>query len=461
MVQVPRNPSSRTRPTTQAQASASGSRPAAGSRSTPGSRPASGSRAAAGRPPGAPEKPAASDGPGGPQVRINLGRVFKSEGGNYFLLLGTTLFLVIFGLVMVLSSSSVDSFLADMGFFGGLLRQGMFALIGIPLMLVVSRLPLAFWRRVAWPAMLITCFFQFLVVATGLGRGTGGNTNWLNIFGIQFQPSEGIKVALVIWLGVILSKKQHQLDDWKHVFIPVFGVGGGAALLVMIGGDLGTTMIMAGILFGALFFAGVKLRLLAVPLLVGVGGAIVLAIASPNRLTRIMSFLNEGCTELSGEISSSCWQPLHGTWALANGGVFGVGLGNSKAKWSWLPAADNDYIFAIIGEELGLIGCIVVLGMFILLAFAFLRVMRTATTVQAKVSTAAAMVWIIGQAFVNIGVVLGVFPVLGVPLPLISAGGTALLTTLVAIGIVLSFARGDRSSEPQNDFTDSSEANRA
>ena len=440
MVQVPRNPASRTTPRLV-------------TRTAPVS----------GRPTPAPVQRAEAHTPGGPQVRINLGRVFKAEGGNYFLLLGTTLFLVIFGLVMVLSSSSVDSFLADMGFFGGLLRQGMFALIGIPLMLVVSRLPLAFWRRMAWPSLLVTCFFQFLVVATGLGRGTGGNTNWLNIFGIQFQPSEGIKVALVIWLGMILSKKQHQLENWRHVFIPVFGVGGGATMLVMIGGDLGTTMIMAGILFGALFFAGVKLRLLAVPLLVGVAGAIVLAVASPNRLTRIMSFLNEGCTELSGEISASCWQPLHGTWALANGGIFGVGLGNSKAKWSWLPAADNDYIFAIIGEELGLIGCIVVLGMFILLAFAFLRIMRTATTVQAKVSTAAAMVWIIGQAFVNIGVVLGVFPVLGVPLPLISAGGTALLTTLIAIGIVLSFARGDRSSEAQNDFhdTDSIEAHRA
>ncbi|WP_104082039.1 putative lipid II flippase FtsW [Cryobacterium sp. Y11] len=386
--------------------------------------------------------------PGGASVHIHLGRVFKAEGRNYFLLLGTTLFLVIFGLVMVLSSSSVDSFLADQGFFGGLLRQGMFAVIGIPLMLVVSRLPLAFWRRVAWPAMLITCFFQFLVVATGLGVGTGGNTNWLNIFGIQFQPSEGIKVALVIWLGMILSQKQNQLDDWKHVFIPVFGVGGAALLLVMMGGDLGTTMIMAGILFGALFFAGVKLRLLVVPLLIGVGGAVVLAVVSPNRLTRVMSFLDENCTEFSGLISQSCWQPLHGTWALANGGIFGVGLGNSKAKWSWLPAADNDYIFAVIGEELGLIGCVVVLAMFVLLAFAFLRVMRSATTVQAKVSTAAAMVWIIGQALVNIAVVLGVFPVLGVPLPLISAGGTALLTTLVAIGIVLSFARGDRSSEP-------------
>jgi len=378
----------------------------------------------------------------GASVRINVGRVFKSESTNYFLLLGTTMFLVAFGLVMVLSSSSVDSYLANAGFFGGLIRQGGFALLGVPLMLVASLMPIGFWKRVAWPALLVASFLQCLVVFTPMGYTIAGNTNWLSIGGIQFQPSEGIKMALVVWLGMILEQKKDRLDDWRHIFIPVFGVGGGSILLVMIGGDLGTVMIMAGLLFGALFFAGVKLRLLAVPVAVGVVGALILALTSSNRLTRIMSFVNDGCDQLSGPISDSCWQPLHGTWALANGGILGVGLGNSKAKWSWLPAADNDYIFAIIGEELGLIGAVVVLCMFVLLAFAFLRVMRASTSVMARITTAAVMVWIIGQALVNIGVVLGVFPVLGVPLPLISAGGTALMTTLVAIGIVLSFARG-------------------
>jgi cell division protein FtsW len=381
----------------------------------------------------------------GTAARISLGRVFKAESANYFLLLGTTLFLVVFGLVMVLSSSSVDSYLENAGFFGGILRQGVFALVGIPLMLVVSRFPLKFWRRIAWPALIISCFLQCLVIFTPLGIEVAGNTNWLSIAGIQFQPSEMIKMALVIWLGMILSLKQDRLDEWRHVLIPVFGVGGGSVLLVLIGGDLGTVMIMAGILFGALFFAGVKLRMLALPVLIGGAGALIVAFSSSNRFTRIMSFLGKGCDAITdGTISAACWQPLHGTWALANGGVFGVGLGNSKAKWSWLPAADNDYIFAIIGEELGLIGAIVVLFMFILLTFAFIRIMRDSTNLQVRVSTAAVMVWVIGQAMVNIGVVLGVFPVLGVPLPLISAGGTALLSTLIAIGIVLSFTRGAR-----------------
>jgi len=379
----------------------------------------------------------------GSSARIHLGRVFKAESPSYFLLLGTTLFLVVFGLVMVLSSSSVDSYLENTGFFGTVLRQGGFALIGVPLLLVVSRLPLKFWQRVAWPMLVISGLMQCLVVFTPLGITVAGNTNWLSLGGIQFQPSEAIKLALVVWLGMILSQKKDRLDDWRHVYIPVFGVGGGAVLLVMIGGDLGTVMIMAGILFGALFYAGVRLRMLALPLGVGAVLAVLVAISSSNRMTRIMSFLGTGCDAADGTISAACWQPLHGTWALANGGVFGVGLGNSKAKWSWLPAADNDYIFAIIGEELGLIGAIVVLCMFILLAFAFIRIMHTSQTLQARVSTAAVMVWVIGQAMVNIGVVLGVFPVLGVPLPLVSAGGTALLSTLVAIGIVLSFARGE------------------
>ena len=388
-----------------------------------------------------------SSGASGHAARINLGKLFKAESANYFLLLGTTVFLVIFGLVMVLSSSSVDSYLDNAGFFGGLFRQGMFAIIGVPLMLIVSRLPLKFWQRIAWPALLVSSFLQCLVVFTPLGYTIAGNTNWLTIAGVQFQPSEMIKVALVIWLGMILEQKKDRLDDWRHVYIPVFGVGGGSVMLVMIGGDLGTVIIMAAILFGALFFAGVKLRMLAIPLGVGALGAVVVALASSNRLTRIMSFFGEGCENVTGPISAACWQPLHGTWALANGGIFGVGLGNSKAKWSWLPAADNDYIFAIIGEELGLIGAIVVLAMFILMAIAFVRIMRSATTMQARVSTAAVMVWIIGQALVNIGVVLEILPVLGVPLPLISAGGTALLTTLVAIGIVLSFTRGSHQNK--------------
>jgi cell division protein FtsW len=175
-----------------------------------------------------------------------------------------------------------------------------------------------------------------------------------------------------------------------------------------------------------------------VPLLFGSIAFALVAVSSESRMKRITAFLQEHCTEFD---TADCWQIQHGTFALANGGILGVGLGNSAAKWSWLPAADNDFIFAIIGEELGLIGAVVVLGLFVVLALAFARVLRAAQTPFGKTVSAAVLVWVIGQACVNIGVVLGVFPVLGVPLPLVSAGGTALLTTLAAIGVVLSIAR--------------------
>ncbi|MCS5719796.1 putative lipid II flippase FtsW [Herbiconiux sp. CPCC 205763] len=391
----------------------------------------------------------AADASSGHSARISLGQVFTAESSNYFLLLGTTLFLVLLGLVMVLSSSSIDSFTERQGFFGVFWKQGLFALIGIPLMLVVSRLPIRLFKRWAWLAIFVAIGVQLLVF-TPLGDEVGGNLNWIAIGGYTFQPSELVKLALVIWMGAILAKKEALLGKLGHVAIPVLPVAGGAILLVLLGGDLGTVMIMAGLVFGALFFAGIKLRMFVLPVIAGALIAVTVAFSSESRTTRIMSFFNGSGTDYQG----TDWQAQHGEWALAGGGIFGVGLGNSKAKWSWLPAADNDYIFAIIGEELGLVGAIVVLLLFIALAIAFIRIIRSSRDMFSKVVTGAVMVWLIGQAFVNIAVVLGVLPVLGVPLPLISSGGSALLTTLAAIGIVLAIARD---SARENSLTNARE----
>ncbi|MBG6237933.1 cell division protein FtsW [Mycetocola sp. CAN_C7] len=369
-------------------------------------------------------------------ARISLGRVLIPQSRNYLLVLGTTLFLVGVGLVMVLSSSSVDSFLDNKGFFGGFWKQATYAVIGIPMMLVLSRIPVKFWKRWAWLALAGALVLQLLVF-TPLGIAEGGNRNWIAIGPISGQPSELLKLALAIWLGAVLGRKLHLLDDWKHALIPVVPVSILALGLVLAGHDLGTVVIMAGIVVGAMFFANLRLRFLAIPVLGGLLMFAIMAIISPNRMARIMTFLDDECLDYE----NLCWQPLHGTWALANGGVFGLGLGNSREKYSWLPAASNDYIFAIIGEELGLIGAVVVLIMFVLLAVSFVRVIRASSDPFVRITTGAILVWIIGQAFVNIGVVLRLLPVLGVPLPFISAGGTALLTSLAAIGIVLSFAR--------------------
>ena len=379
---------------------------------------------------------AASTEAGGRAATISLGRSFAAESGNYFLLLGTTLFLVIFGLVMVLSSSTIDSFNDNQGFFGSFLRQGMYAVIGVPLMLVVASVPTAFWKRRAWLIMGAAAVLQLLVVATPLGIEVYGNRNWIRLGPVTAQPSELVKVGLVIWLAFVLARKRHLLGSWPHVLIPIGPIAGGSIGLVLLGSDLGTVIILASIVVGALFFAGVRLRMLAVIVAVGAAGAVLMTVISPNRMVRVLGFLN-GATDYEG----SGWQSTHGLYALAAGGVFGVGLGNSKAKWSWLPAADNDYIFAIIGEELGLIGAVVLLLLFVVMAVAFIRIIRSTNDPFSRVLVGSVMVWIIGQAFVNIAVVLQLLPVLGVPLPLMSSGGSALITSLVAIGVVLGIAR--------------------
>jgi cell division protein FtsW len=368
---------------------------------------------------------------------VAVRRIFATETPNFFLLLGTTVFLVAFGLVMVLSSSSIESLLKNDSFFTSFLRQGLYALVGIPLMLVASRMPITFWKRMARPAIVIAIGMQLLVF-TPLGYSYGGNQNWITIGPVNAQPSELAKLALIVWIAFVFTRVDALTTDWMRFAVPI----GTAALvsigLVLVGKDLGTAVIMLSILFGSFFFAGVRLRyLLTSGAVVAVLG-VMFAFASASRTNRINVWLY-GCAEK--DYIGDCWQQTHGTWALAAGGIFGVGLGNSKAKWSWLPEADNDYIFAIIGEELGLIGAIVVLLLFIVLAISFIRIVRANTDPFARSVTSGIMVWIIGQAFVNIAVVLGVLPVLGVPLPLISAGGSALISSLLAIGVVLSFAR--------------------
>jgi cell division protein FtsW len=352
------------------------------------------------------------------------------------MLLGTTLLLVFIGLIMVLSASSVDSFLKDDNFFMGFLRQGAYAIAGVPLMLLASRVPATFWRKWARVFVLAGIALQMLVVFSPLGVDSGGNRNWLAIGGFTFQPAELLKLALALWVGIMLPVTMEKYGTTWRVLRPLVPAGLMIGL-VLVGGDLGTVLVMVAMTMAALYFAGVDWKLMMIPLSIGAFGVLMVALVSPNRMSRIMSFLGAPCVDDSG----ACWQPLHGTWAMASGGIFGVGLGNSRAKWSWLPAADNDYIFAIVGEELGLIGAIVVIALFVALTVIFLRIIRAAEDPTTRIVTGAIMVWLVGQAFLNIAVVLRVMPVLGVPLPFVSAGGTALLSSLVAVGVVLSFAR--------------------
>ena len=382
---------------------------------------------------------AAPDGAGSARgiARILLGAELRSSSNlTVVSLYAITFLLVGIGLIMVLSSSSITSYLGDQGFFGGFWRQASYALIGVPLMLVAARFPVSFWKRWAWWFLGLGVALQLLVF-TPLGVEVYGNRNWIQIGGFGGQPSELLKLALLVWIGTVLVSKERLLGQVKHELIPIVLPGALIALgLVIAGRDLGTAMIMGAAVLGAMVFGGLSWKSIGLTVAGGAAAVLVLVISSPNRMLRLLGFA-DGHTDYSG----SGWQPLHGLWALAGGGLFGVGLGGSKAKWSWLPAADNDYIFAIIGEELGMIGALLVIALYVALAAVMLRAIGRARDRFGKAVIGGVMVWIVGQAFVNIGVVIGVLPVLGVPLPLISAGGTALIACLLAIGVVISIAR--------------------
>lgn len=374
-------------------------------------------------------------GPG--QARIRL-RALASHAtdGTVAWLYAITLLLVGFGLIMVLSSSSITSYVQDEGFFGRFWRQLTFALVGIPLMLVAARMPVRFWLRWAWPLFGVGIFLQLLVF-TPLGMNVFGNRNWIKLGGFTAQPSEMLKLALIVWIGTVLLRKEPLLGQVKHELIPVVLPGALIALgLVVAGNDLGTTMIMAAILLGTMYFGGLSWKSIGLVAAGGLAAVVYFVLTSPNRMARIMGLAGDRT-----DYSALDWQPLHGMWALAGGGLFGVGLGGSKAKWSWLPAADNDYIFAVIGEELGLIGAMLVVVLFCVLAVLMLRVISQTPNRFGKAVVGGILVWVVGQAFVNIAVVIGILPVLGVPLPFLSAGGTALIACLVAMGVVISIAR--------------------
>lgn len=360
---------------------------------------------------------------------------FQAESIHFYRLAGLTGFLVVFGLVMVLSSSSIDSLVANRDAFYVFSRQSLYAVIGLTLMLVISALRLARIENLVKAALALGFGLQLSIPFIGIS--VNGNTNWISIAGFTLQPSEFLKVALIMYIAWFVSNREHELDDPKRVLMPVLLVGGAALGLVMFGRDLGTATIMALIVFGTMAIIGAPLR----PLLQVLAGVAVLAAiattSSASRMARINAWLNPG----SASAEAFNWQYEHGTWALAAGGIFGVGLGNSKMKWSWIPEVENDFIFAVIGEELGLVGALVVIGIFALLISSLIAIMNRSESTFSRVLVVGVIVWLVSQSAVNIAVVLGVLPVLGVPLPLISAGGSSLIATLGAIGLVLAIEK--------------------
>ena len=358
------------------------------------------------------------------------------NGSTYYLILGSTLALTAIGIMMVLSASSVEAIAAGESPYTAALKQGMFAGIGLFGMFLLSRVNVVWLKRGAWIAILVA--FVLLVLVLLVGRSALGNQNWIDVGPFTFQPSEAAKLALALWMATVLDRKAKLLSQAKHALIPVVIPGAAGVIgLILMGNDLGTAMIVMMITAAALFFAGVRLYLFGIAGIVLAAGTAVLAITSPNRMCRILSWTGQTCADGS----DLNYQSTNGLYGLASGGWFGVGLGQSRQKYSWIPEAHNDFIFAIIGEELGLVGTLVVLVLFAILGTALYRVVVAQKAMFHRVLAGTIMVWLLGQATVNMAVVTGLAPVVGIPLPFISYGGSALLMSLCAIGVVLSLAR--------------------
>ena len=356
---------------------------------------------------------------------------------SYHLIIGCTTLLLTLGLVMVLSASSVEAYRTSGDSFSVFQKQAIWAAVGVPALYAASRMPIRWFRIAAIPLLVAAIGLLCLVLVPGIGVSVNGNQNWINFGGpFRVQPSEAAKLALVIWAADLLARKEKILVRYRHLLVPLLPVSVLLICLVLMGGDLGTDIVLIGITAALLYVVGAPGRLFALLSAVSVSAVVALSMVSPHRLDRFRSWLHPGADTLG-----TGYQAIQGRFALGSGGWWGLGLGAGREKWGWLPEAHTDFIFAVIGEELGLIGTLAVLVLFALILYAGIRISLRSADMFVRLAAAGATAWIAVQAMVNMGAVLGLLPIAGVPLPLVSYGGSALLPTLVALGMLLAFAR--------------------
>lgn len=323
------------------------------------------------------------------------------------------------------------------------IKEAEFVALGLPLLWFAARLPPRTYRMLAYPMMLLSVLALLAVLVPGIGVSLNGARRWIALGPLQLQPSELAKFALLLWGADLLARKQKlgTLRQARHLFLPLLPGFGLIAMLVMLEPDLGTTCTVMLILLGLLWMIGMPLRYFAVVVLAVAGAVFALAVAAPYRLERLSTFLHP-----FKDPQNSGFHTVEGLYAFASGGLFGVGLGQGTSKYGWVPNASSDYVFAIIGEELGLLGAIVVLALFGLLAYSGLRIAGRTTDPFVRLAAGGATAWLCGQAIINIGYVAGLLPVTGIPLPFISAGGTSLLLSFIVLGMLVSFARHEPSA---------------
>jgi cell division protein FtsW len=352
---------------------------------------------------------------------------------------GVTFLVAVFnllGLVMVLSASSVVALDEHGSSWYFVSRQLTWSIAGTGVLVLVARIDYRRWRRIADPLLWGSMAMLVMVLIPGLGVRANGAQRWLGVGSLTIQPAEVVKLTLLIWISDLLARRARWMGNTRATLRPVLVVLLAVAGLVMLQPNLGTTLIIAGIALSVCFVAGVPLAPIVRWAGVAIAAATVLALAAPYRRTRVLGFLDPWSDPLD-----QGYQSIQSLVGLASGGFAGTGLGASRAKWGFLPFAHTDFIFAIIGEELGLVGALVVVGLFVLLGVLGIRIALHAPDRFGMLLAVGVTAWFLLQAFVNIGAVIGVLPVTGVPLPFVSFGGSSLVFSMAGAGLLLAVAR--------------------
>jgi cell division protein FtsW len=361
-----------------------------------------------------------------------LGRPMTS----FHLIIAVAALLITLGLTMVLSASGVYSYDFDGSPWAVFGRQVLWTAIGLVAFYAALRMPVRVMRRLAFPGFAFTVVLLILVLIPGIGKVSNGSRGWFVVAGFSMQPSELAKIAFAIWGAHLLAARRLERASLREMLIPLVPAAVIALALIVAQPDLGQTVSLGIILLALLWYAGLPLRVFLSSLVAVVISAGVLAMTAGYRSARVQSWLDP-----AADAQGSGYQARQARFALANGGVFGDGLGQGSAKWNYLPNAHNDFIFAIIGEELGFVGAAGTLGLFGLFAYTGMRIARRSADPFLRLLTATATTWVLGQVFINVGYVVGLLPVTGLQLPLISAGGTSTATTLLMLGVITNAAR--------------------
>ena len=377
-----------------------------------------------------------------PTRRQRYSNYLQRPDAPYYMIIGALTFLSGLGLVMVLSASSVVSLQQSGSTYAIFFKQLMFFGIAIVALLIVSHWKSQIWEQLTRYSFGLSFLALCLPLVPGLKLTVNGNTNWIHFGSFTMQPSEFAKLGLILWCAGQLRKYDETVQNRSAMRHVAFVLSGTLPLIVLIlkGGDLGTTVIVLGIVSTMLFVSGLPIRHFLVMGALAVAGVVGMVAIAPYRLHRFTAVLNPfapSVYKLAG------WQPAHSVMGLASGGLFGVGLGASRQKWGNLSEAHTDFIFAVIGEELGLLGTLAVLILYAALIYGIFRTAMQTRDLFSRYACAGVGGWLMMQVIINIGSVVGVLPVVGVTLPFISYGGSSLIANFLAVGYVLNVARRD------------------